>query len=468
MIKVKTGGRNLALDLTQGSIKSLLIRFAWPFLVAGFINALYGMADMLFIGRYGTEAMLAGVANGAQVMNIMITFIMGFGSAGAVLVGRRVGEKIDSKSAAAVGTFLTFGIILSTVLTICGFIFRMPMVYAIQTPDDAVKYAGEYIIWYLPGLPFHIMYNMLASVARGLGDSRSPSIVGSIGCISNIILDWFFTAIIPWGVMGVALASAIAHVLTLVLMGAWLMHVKFPFKFSKRDLKPNKSDLTVIFKIGIPLWLQELLVSISFMIIAALVNKMGVTAAASVGVVSKIFTLGAIFPSTISSAVAAMSAQNLGAGKKKRAFDSLKWGVIYSLGIELLILIWWQVAPTSMTGLFSGAEDSAVKYSAAAYLRSFSIDLLFVGTVFPINSYLASRGSSFFILIHNSLSTFGARVPLSILFSRTYGMQLSGQLLNDKLFTLGMAAPLASAVSVIMCCIYLVIILRRDKAAMHS
>ncbi|MDR0917078.1 MAG: MATE family efflux transporter [Oscillospiraceae bacterium] len=447
------------LDLTQGDIKRLLVRFALPFALSGIVSAFYGMADMFFIGQYCSEEVLAGVGNGANIMQIVYTGMMAISAAGSVLVGRRVGERDDKECAKATGTFLFVGVLLAVFSTLLIIALRAPMLSILKVVEVARPSASRYVIYCIPGLPFIVGFNVIGAIARGLGNSTAPSIVGVIGCVANIALDWLFTGVFGWAELGVAVATSISQLITFVVIGIWILRVKFPYKFTKRDFRIDGASFRSIFRVGIPLWMQELLVHISFLIIAVIVNMMDdpltktAVAAASVAVVSKIFTLGALFPASISQAVAAMTAQNIGAGRRDRAFASMKWGVIFSLAIDAAIVLWWQIAPTSVTSLFANEEGAAVILSAAAYLRSFSLDMLLIALIFPINSYLSGCGKSYVSMLHSMIATFAVRIPLSILFSRS-DVFLTGDALNHKLYMLGLAAPIASVLSIVICAVY--------------
>ncbi|MDR3278501.1 MAG: MATE family efflux transporter, partial [Oscillospiraceae bacterium] len=266
--------------------------------------------------------------------------------------------------------------------------------------------------------------------------------------------DFLFVGAFHMAEVGVAVATAAAQLSTFVIIGLWLLKIKFPFPFSKKNFKIDFGSVKSIFKVSLPLWLQELLVSVSFMIIAALVNSMGVVASASVGIIAKVFNLGGIFPLAIGNAIAAMAAQNLGAGRRDRALKALGWGVAYSLIIDVAFCIYCQIAPETITAAFATQEP--VIAGAAAYLRSFSIDLVFVALIFCTNAYLNGCGKSLVTMIHSLAATFGLRVPLSIVFAG-----LTGLTLNTQLYYLGFAAPIASVLSIVICLAY---IYRQEKA----
>jgi Na+-driven multidrug efflux pump len=186
------------------------------------------------------------------------------------------------------------------------------------------------------------------------------------------------------------------------------------------------------------------------MIITGIVNSMGVVASASVGIVSRVFSFGGIFPIALGSAIAAMTAQNIGAGRPERALKALRWGITYSLAFCGLFFIYCQISPQTITALFARASETDVIMGSAEYLRAFSIDLLLVAVIFPTNSYLSGCGKSAVSMIHSMIATFAVRIPLSILVSG-----LAGYTLGRQLYLLGLASPIASAPSIIISYAYI-------------
>jgi putative MATE family efflux protein len=440
--------RKYGLDLTEGSIPALLARFAWPFIASGIVSALYGAVDLFVIGYFTAEEVISGVSTGTQVLMIVYTFTIALGTGGTVLVGRKIGERDYKGCARAAGTFMTIGLIVSVVITAGIALTASALLTVMQTPDAARPSAMNYVLFAAVGIPFNIGYSIISAIARGLGDAKTPSIVGAVGAVANIVLDFIFVGSFGWAETGVALATSISQLVTFVLIGGWLLKRKFPFPFAKSDFKLHAPSAAGIFKVGIPLWFQEILVHISFMIITGIVNDMGVVAGAAVGLISKVFSLVGLFPLSIGNAVAAVAAQNLGAARRDRAISALRWGIFYSLAIEIAAVAACQLAPDAITSLFANGKPEVV-LGAASHLRSFSIDLILISLVFNLNSYLSGCGKSNIVMLHSMVSTFAVRVPLSLLFAR-----LAGDV-NYKLFALGFAAPIASVLSVAICVVFI-------------
>lgn len=450
--------KRYGLDLTEGSVQKVLLRFAWPFLVSGIITALYGAVDMFVISYFTTEEIIAGVSTGTMVTTIIYTFIVGISTGGTVLIGRKVGEKDDEGCAKASGTLMTVGLILGVVLTIGLYAVMEPLLKVLHTPEAAMPSARVYVKFVTIGVPFTVGFNVISAIARGLGNSTVPSVIGAIGAVMNIVLDLLFVAVFKMAEDGVAIATSVSQIATFVIIGIWLLKKKFPFAFTKAHFRPHKPSLLSIVKVGVPLWLQELLIHISFLIITAIINDMGVVASASVGLVNKVFNLGAIIPSAVGSAIAAISAQNIGAGKRDRALKALKYGIIYSMIIEVALVAWAVIAPETITALFAEGKTEVIKGSAA-HLRSFSLDLLLISIVFCINAHLNACGKANFTTIHSLISTFVIRVPVSFLFA-----QIEGDV-YQSLFLLGFAAPLATVGSLFICIPYLIWYERRQRLA---
>jgi putative MATE family efflux protein len=444
------------LDLTQGNIRTLLLRFAWPFLVSGLVSGLYGIIDLLVVGQFTTPEIISGVSTGTQMMNLVYSATIGIGTGGTVLIGRRMGERDPKACATAAGNFIMTSIALAVLLTGVVLAAREGLLTVLQTPELARPSASRYVIYTTIGVPFLVGFNMMSALSRGMGNARAPSVIAAVGCAINVVLDFVLVGVFPLKEVGAAIATTIAQIASLAIMVIWQFRRKFPFPFARKDLRIEWPVVGNIFRVGLPLWIQELLVTVSFMIITGIVNAMGVVASASVGIISKVFNLGGIFPLSIGNAIAAMTAQNLGAGRRDRALKSLKWGIGYSLIIDAVLCLYCQIAPETITALFT--TDAAVITGAAAYLRSFSIDLLFVAFIFCANAYLSGCGKASVSMIHSLSATFALRVPLSIFVAG-----LANLTVDTQLYYLGFAAPIASLLSIAIAFTYILRQQRRYK-----
>lgn len=430
-------------ELIEGKISTSLLKFAFPFMLASLLQALYGAADLFVVGQFANSAGVSAVSTGSQLMQTITGIFLGISMGGTVLIGRRVGEKDDDATAKAIGTLSILFCIFALILTPLMLIFTDKAVTLMHAPIEAIESTRQYIFICSLGIPFIIGYNGTSSIYRGLGDSKTPVYFVALASILNIVGDLVFVGIFSMGAGGAALATIIAQGISFFTSLLYMQKKSFNFQLKREHFKIYKDSFKPILKVGCPLALQDGLVNISFLLITMIINSMGLVASASVGVVERIMGFAFLPPSAFSSAVATITAQNMGANKPKRALNSLKCGILYSLMFGIFICLYCQISPESLTSIFS--KDNEVIKNAALYLRSFSIDCVLVSFVFCFNAYFSGCGNSIISLIHSLIATFAVRVPISYALSKSTGVTL---------LEIGFAAPLASLLSIIICTLY--------------
>lgn len=430
--------------LTEGSIFKNLMRFSFPFLLASLLQALYGAADLFVVGQYADSAAVSAVAIGSQVMQTITGVILGITTGGTILIGQYLGAKREKDMAKTVGTIICVFGLFSIVLTIFMTLFTNPIATIMHTPVESLKYTQQYIFICSCGIPFIIGYNAVSGILRGMGDSKTPLYFIAIACVINIAVDIILVDFFKMGAIGAAIATVGAQGISFILAVLFLWKKGFPFEFGKKYIWLFPKKAKIIFHLGLPIALQDGLINISFLLITTIINTMGLTASAAVGVVEKVIVFAMLPPTAFASAIAVMTAQNMGAGKIERAQKSLYGGIACSLVIGIAFWIYSQISPESITSLFS--NDKEVIYTAAMYLRSYSIDCILVCFIFCMNSFFSGCGHPVFPMVHSLITTFLIRIPVSFALSRMKGITL---------FEVGFGAPLATFVSLIMCIIYM-------------
>ena len=439
-------------QLVEGKIGRTLLNFAVPFLIASLLQALYGAADLFVVGRYRGADAVSAVAIGSQVMQTITGIILGISMGGTVLIGRCVGERNDEGTAKAVGTVSITFILLAAILTPIMLFFTNEAVQVMHTPEDAQAYTRQYIFICASGIPFIVGYNAVSGIFRGLGDSKTPVYFISMACFINIIMDFVLVGGVGMGARGAALATVCAQGISFVAALIYMYKKGFNFELSKRHFKIDKYSAIQIFKVGLPLALQDALVNISFLVITSIINTMGVIASAAVGIVEKIIAFAMLPPSSFASAVATMTAQNMGANKPKRAIKSLGFGILYSLICGIAVCVYSQFLPQTITTIFTTNKE--VAYQGAEYLKSYSIDCILVSFIFCMNAYFSGCGKSLISMAHSLAATLLIRIPVSYLLSKMTGITL---------YIMGFAPPAASMLSIIVCFIYFFFLLKRMK-----
>ena len=443
----KKGGlpvENNSSNLTEGSIGRRLITFAIPYLIANFVQALYGAVNMAVVGWFANSAGISAVSVGSQVMQIVTSMVSGLTMGGTILIAQYFGAKLEKDTKETISTMLTMfaaaGVGFTAVMFLCA-----PWVLSLlQTPPEAFEQALSYVRIASCGILFIFGYNAISAMLRGLGDSKSPLLFISIACLTNIALDLLMVGGMGMGPAGAALATILSQAVSMCLAILYLTRRDFIFDFKLQSFRMYKDKALKLLKIGLPVSLQESMVSVSFLFIAAIVNSLGVITSAAVGIAGK-FTNFAMLPATaFSGAISALTAQNMGAGQPDRAKKSLLIAISMALGCGFFFFLWVQLVPQSVLHIFKA--DPQVTAAGIAYMRTFSIDYLLVAFVFCMNGFFNGCGRTVFSMANGLFSTLMVRVPLAYFLSRYIPGSLSG---------IGLAAPLASSTSLIFGLIYL-------------
>ena len=426
----------MAKNLTVGDFRKNLAAFAVPFLFANMLQALYGATDLFVVGRYKSASAIVAVNIGSQIMQMITSFIIGCSMGTTVLLGRSVGalDQEGEKNALA-GTVKLFTLFAVAATPVMLLLSRSAVVW-MQTPADAQKEAVIYVLICALGIPFITIFNVVSSIFRGLGDSKTPMRIVFIACIINIAGDFFLTGFMGYGTAGVAAATTAAQGISSVL-GIYMLHqqgIRFP---SWKEASTNSQK--GILAIGLPIAMQDTLINISFMILTVVANQRGLISSSAVGVTEKIIGFMFLVPSAMLSALTTVTSQNIGAGKKERAVSSLKFGMLITVSFGILMCLLANLMPSVFTGIFT--KDQEVIIQADQYFRTYSIDCILAGITFCINGYLCGIGKSSITFMHNVISIFTVRIPCAWILSRLYPSTLS---------PMGLASPLGSVMSLVI------------------
>ena len=430
--------------LTEGNVWGTIARFAAPFLLANLFQALYGAVDLFMVGRFSDAAGVSAVATGGQVMQTITGLAVGLTTGGTVRIGQAYGARQGRQVADAVKTALALFGLLSLAMTAATLYLLDEICSIMQVPAQALTGTFDYLRICALGIPLIMGYHAVSAVLRGLGDARTPLLFIAAACVVNIVLDYLLVGVRDLGAAGAAIATVIAQGAGLVLIGLYLCCRGNLRQYRRKRPRLQAAAARQMLASGLPIALQEGLVNVSFLVLTALINHMGLTESASVGVVEKLIVFSMLPTTAIASAVAAITAQHLGANLMARAWRCLEAGVLLALGFGVACFAAAQLAAPALVGLFT--NDPQVIETGGWYLRSYSLDCVIVCFVFCLNTYFSGGGHPVFPLLHSLASTVLVRLPLSWYLSR---------LPQADLFHVGFAAPLASLVSLALCALFL-------------
>lgn len=431
-------------NLTTGSVFKTILSFSLPFLLAYFLQTLYGMADLFIIGQFNGVDSTTAVSIGSQVMHMLTVMIVGLAMGSTVMIGKAVGARHQEEVSSAIGNTVILFMGLSIALTAALLLLVRPIVAVMSTPEEAVSGTVTYLTICFIGIPFITAYNIISSIFRGMGDSKSPMYFVAIACTANIALDYLFIGAMKLGAAGAALGTTLSQTIS-VMVSLWIiMKKQTGLVLRKEHFRPQKRILRSLLAVGLPVAFQDGFIQISFIVITVIANQRGLNDAAAVGIVEKIIGILFLVPSSMLSTVSALSAQNIGAGRYDRAKQTLRYAIVLSTAFGALSVILMQLAAEPVVALFT--EEAAVIRLGSQYMRGYVWDCILAGIHFCFSGYFCACGLSGFSFLHNSVSIVCARIPLAYLASKRFA---------DTLFPMGLATTAGSCVSVMICiCVF--------------
>ncbi len=430
-------------DLTTGSIRSSLIRFSLPFFLTNLIQSLYNIADIMVVSRFCGSDGIAAAAIGGSITMTVTYMIIGLCNGGAIMTAQYAGRKSEDDIKETIGTTFTLMLILAAISTFLTLLLTDHILHALNTPEEAFTGTKAYFRVCMSGSVFIFGYNAVASILRGLGDSKTPMYFGIGSCVLNIVLDLLFVGYMRTGVAGAALATVISQAVSLMSCVAYLHKRGFIFDFKLSSFRLNAGKVSVMLKLGLPGAIQNMIVSGGFLIVSSITNSLGVFAASGVAVAAKVNNLAQMPAGAVGMAVSAMVGQNVGAENFDRARSTMKNGIGISLIIGIAAFVIVQVMPMQLLRLL--VDDNDVLQMGTKYLRITSLDYLLVAFVFPLNGLCNGSGHTLFTMIPSVFSSVIARVPVAFVCTRLLGMGISG---------VAVSTPTGTLSAIIICGIY--------------
>ena len=425
-------------DFTQGNILEKLVAFMMPILGALILQAAYGAVDLLVVGRFGSTSGLSAVSTGSQVLNLVTFVVIQFAMGITVLIARYLGEKRPERIGAVIGGGAVVFTMMSVALFIAMVGFARPISVLMQAPAEAVDLTASYVRICGAGIFFIVAYNLLSAIFRGLGDSKSPLLFVLVACIVNIIGDLVLVAGLHMDAAGAAIATVTAQALSVVFAVMLLLKKNLPFALTKKEFRLNPQCRKFL-KIGLPLALQEFLTQISFLALCAFVNRLGLEASSGYGVACKIVNFAMLVPSSLMQSMASFVSQNIGAGKKKRAKQSMFTGIGVGLAVGCVVFVLVLFKGDVLCSAFS--TDTAVIQNGFAYLKGFAPETLVTAIMFSLVGYFNGNNKTVWVMTQGLIQTLLVRLPLA------YFMSIQP---NASLTKIGLAAPVATTVGIVL------------------
>lgn len=421
------------------------MKFAIPFLLSNLLQAFYSVADMIIVGRLCGTHGITGVNIGSQI-NILVTgAALGLAIGGTVLIAQYGGAKKFDEQRKTIGTLCTLYFIVGVIFTVVMLLLGTTLLDILKTPQVAYTEAENYYNICMAGLLFMFAYNVISAILRGMGDSKRPLYFVLIATIVNIIGDIILVGPFKMGAAGAAYATVGAQALSVILSLIYLLKNHFFVGYKLSDFKIDGEKAKMLFKIGLPSSVQQVVVSFSFLTLTTLVNSLpnADIASACQGIGGKVNSFAVLPALAMSSAVSSMAGQNIGAGETARAKKTMLTGMGIAFAITIVVFAVVELFPQQIISLFDTNKE--VLAVGSEYLRYIALDYLFVPFVFCMNGLAIGAGYTNFALFNACFSSILVRVPFAYIMVNLTSLGFNG---------VGIATGLASVSSIIVGAIY--------------
>ena len=359
-------------DMTSGRPLGLIVAFALPLMAGSVFQQLYTVVDTMVVGKaLGVDA-LAALGATDWLSWMILGMVQGFTQGFGILMAREFGAKDMGSLRKVVGVSVTLSVLFAAVLLAGAQAVARPMLRLLQTPDRILGDSMRYIRIYFAGIPVIIAYNLLATVLRSLGDSRTPLTAMVLASLLNIALDLLFVLVLGWGIVGAAVATLIAQIISSVFCLLRLMKIDF-LTLTKADFRPREGLGWRLLGLGWPVALQNGIIALGGLIIQRVVNGYGVTMLAGYTATNKLFGLLELAAISFGYAMVTYAGQNLGAGDLPRIRKGMTAALGGALGISLIISTAMLTLGRHILGLFLSGDPVEVSLAMESGYRYLSI-----------------------------------------------------------------------------------------------
>lgn len=427
-------------SLVEGNITLALVKFTLPIICTLFLQTMYTTVDLLIISLFSSVADVSAVSTGSLLMTTITALCTGLAMGTTILLGQKIGEKKEHEVLPIIINSVVMFMAIALVIMLYLLVFNNHTLSLLNTPEDAWFPAKDYLFYCSLGIPMIFAYNILGSIFRGLGDSKTPLAAVIVAATINVIFDLVLIKGLEFGARGAAIATIVAQTLSVIICICIVIRKKtFNLDGAFTSFKLNTDYLKRVLLLGFPIALQSVLVSVSFLFITVTVNQFGTVYSAAVGLSEKLSGIMMLIPLSFMQSISVFSAQNFGAGEYKRAKQGLLAGICISFVCCALMGILAIISPEILISLFS--NDLDVIDAACYYLQGYAFDCFLVPFLFCFTGYFNGCGKTVFIMAQGIIGAVLIRTPLTYLFSMIEPLSL---------FTIALATPAATICQVIM------------------
>lgn len=397
------------------------MRFALPIILGNFFMQLYQMVDSIIVGQYLGKQALAAVGASTPVVFATIAMVIGIGSGASVVISQYFGAGQREKVRLTSDTLHIFLLAAGVVTAIVGVFLSESIFRIMKLPEELIPQATTYLAIYLGGAFLLFGFNTIASMLRGIGDSRTPLYFLLLSSVLNVLLDLLFIVVFEWGIAGAAWATVIAEGAAYFTAILYINKKSVIFHINLFKLKFNRNIFKQCVSYGLPTGIQQSFVAFGAVALTTLANGFGTDIIAGYSIGMRIDGLAVIPAMNFGMAIVSFVGQNVGAGRMDRVKKGLRITLLYSTITCLVITAVIVIFGSTILRMFN--SDPEVIRIGVEYLVIVSSFYVVFNAMFVINGMLRGAGAVIAPMLFTILALWGIRVPVAIVLSNIFGEQ---------------------------------------------
>ena len=364
-------------DLLSGSIVDKVLLFALPLMLTSMLQQLFNATDVAVVGKFASKEAMAAVGSNAPVISLLVNFFVGISVGANVLIARSIGARNEAKARSAVGTSMAVALAAGIFVAVAGNLIAAPIIDILGVPPEVRSYSITYLRIYFSGVPFIMLYNFESAIFRSKGNTRTPLICLFIGGVFNVAANLFFVLVLKMDVDGVAIATVLANVISSMMLLYFLRREESVIRVDFGSIRINRSDLSIILRIGVPAGLQSAVFSISNICVQSAINSLGsdYMAASSAAFNIEIFAFFVV--NSFTQTLVTFVGQNYGAGNHDRCREVIKKTIMVSWVFTMVLSAILLLTARPLLGLFTNEpvviEAGLVRIKCLLYAETLNV-----------------------------------------------------------------------------------------------
>ena len=398
-------------DMTEGRPWEKIVIFTIPMLIGNIAQQLYNTVDSIVVGQYVGDNALAAVGSASPILNLLLVLFVGISMGASIMVAQYYGSRDRENLSRTIGSILTLTAVSSIFLMIVGSVLIRPILVLLNTPASIIDWCSDYLYILMYGIAGLAYYNILCGVLRGLGDSFSALIYLVIATVLNIVLDLWFVAGLHMGVAGVALATAIAQIVSAVLCFFKLRRMTEYFDMSLSYLKPDMENILTIVRLGVPSGVTQAIFSLAMIVVQSLTNSFGEMVIAANVIIMRVDGFAMMPNFSFGTAMTTYAGQNVGAGDMERVRKGARQGTLMAVATAAVITTVILFFGRHLMAIFTGTAELVTLSNNM--MKILAVGYLAMAVTQSLSGVMRGAGDTMTPMWISLITTVVIRVPLA-------------------------------------------------------